>query len=141
MDDFKISMFENENNRRFPLYRSLSGNECRLLIQRITQIYKLDQGNIESLLASRQSFYDKTNALDDDFSLLTLLRDLEIKPAEDIYINWFKFDKIDILNGEDLNKYFNDIWFQSSDDIDLFDNSLEWTVSIRHDGCVSFIKR
>jgi len=76
----------------------------------------------------------------DGFNLIDTLNSISILPLPKIYINWYQFDDIDLINTSDLNKYFDDIWFPSADDIDLFDESLNWIVSIRHDGNVCFLK-
>lgn len=44
------------------------------------------------------------------------------------------------MSINELDKYFYDIWFPIADDIDLFDKSLSWILSIRHDGCITYIK-
>ena len=61
---------------------------------------------------------------------------LNIKPNLQVYLNWYSFTDIDILNIIFLDKYFFDIWYPISDDIDIFDESLNWFLSIRHDGNV-----
>jgi hypothetical protein len=139
MDNFKISLFESEYKSRFPEHKTLSVVECRSVLQNIVERYNLSSSDVENELVSRQHFYDKVNAME-DFNLLDVLSDLGIKALADSYINWLRFEKIDKIATNDLDKYFNDIWFPSSDDIDLFDDTFSWILSIRHDGCVSVIK-
>ena len=101
--------------------------------------YNLEKSNIVKELASKQSFYYKANG-EDNFKLINTLNDLNIKSLKRVFINWYKFDKIDELFIDDLDRYFGDIWFPSADDIDLFDDTLNWIFSMRHDGAISFIK-
>ena len=74
-----------------------------------------------------------------DFKLINTLKCLKIKYLDSLYLNWYKFDNIDAIALKDLDKYFYDIWYPGSDDIDIFDSNLTWIVSIRHDGYISFL--
>lgn len=139
MEDFKISLFENEYKIPFPEYKTLTNTECKVLLNRLSHKYNLEREDIEMELASEHSFYDKANG-EDNFKLISTLNDLNIQPMKKVFINWYKFDKIDELFIDDLDRYFDDIWFLSADDIYLFDDTLNWIFSIRHDGCINFIK-
>ena len=33
-----------------------------------------------------------------------------------------------------VSKYFSDIWYPSTDDIDVFDSSVSWILSVNHEG-------
>jgi len=138
MDEFKISLFEREHELSFPKYKTLSNIETQKLVDNLTEKYSINTSNLVLALASKQIFYDETNGLE-GFELKKILANLGIKSSREIFINFYKFEKIDVLNIDDLDKYFYDIWFPSSDDIDLFDESLDWILSIRHDGCISFV--
>lgn len=138
MDEFKISLFEDEYKVSFPCYKSLSDVECQNLLKFISNKYTIPIENIEKELMLKQHFYETSNALD-NFSLIDALAKLQIKPLKNVFVNWDDFKSIDVFNLDDLNKYFFDIWFPSSDDIDIFDESLNWILSIRHDGCINFV--
>lgn len=138
MENFKIELFKNEHNIDFPNYVHLSEAECSLLIKKISKRYRMPIPSLIEQLVSKQSFIENINAKD-DFHLKDFLNKLSVNPMSKIYINWSRFNNIDLLNIDDLDKYFDDIWFPSSDDIDLFDESLDWIVSIRHDGIISFM--
>lgn len=56
-----------------------------------------------------------------------------------VFINWYRFDDIDKMSLKDLDQYFYDIWFPATDDIDIFDDTFKWIVSIFHDGIISCI--
>lgn len=139
MDDFKIELFESEYDISFPFYKSVEEAKCESFIKVISQKYNINVSNLESELMLLQSFYEDSNALD-EFKLMDTLAKLEINPLINVYINWYRFKDIDELNLNDLDKYFYDIWFPSADDIDIFDENLNWILSIRHDGCITFIK-
>lgn len=139
MEDFKISLFESEYKITFPNYETLMELECDKLVSAIAERYNIDKSNFEEQMRSKQSYFKEVYALD-GFKLLNTLNKLEIEPLSEIFLNWYQFKKIDIFTTDNLDKYFYDIWFPSSDDVDLFDESLSWILSIRHDGCVSYLK-
>jgi len=139
MDDFKISLFESEYKEQFPIYKMLEEVDCRQLTDQISKKYDLDVFNIEEGLMLRQAFYKGPDALE-GFQLINTLHDIGINHLSEVLINWYQFKRIDAFDINDLDKYFYDIWFPSSDDIDLFDRTLNWILSIRHDGCITFCK-
>ncbi len=40
------------------------------------------------------------------------------------------------MKAEDLISTFSDIWYPSSDDLDIIDGTMQWIVSIDHNGTV-----
>ncbi|TDQ12029.1 hypothetical protein [Pedobacter metabolipauper] len=139
MDDFKISLFESEYKKPFPVYRILDDASCRQLVNQLSSKYNLNVLNIDEELMLKQSLYADSNATE-DFRLIRVLNSIGINPLSEVFINWYRFKRIDRFDLKDLDKYFDDIWFPVSDDIDLFDASLDWILSIRHDGCITFCK-
>jgi len=140
MEAFKIDFFKSEYKIDFPEFISLSKEECLSLVDRLLKKYEFS--NIDSLI--RLLYSDKELLLSVDacaeFKLIDTLNSLKVTPLTNVYVNWHRFDDIDIFNIADIDKYFSDLWYPSSDDIDVFDESLNWIVSIRHDGCVCFLK-
>ncbi len=139
MDEFKISLFENEYKKSFPMYTTLTKDQAHKLMGDITTKYNVDGTNFEVDLASKQTYYTEFDALE-DFSLKRTLAALGVKPVGPLYVNWYKFDSVDLFNLDDFDKFFYDIWFEAADDVDLFDETLTWILSIRHDGCVSLLR-
>jgi hypothetical protein len=76
---------------------------------------------------------------DNGFDLRKLISARNLRPQEEVLLNWLRFDNMDRLAFSDLSQYFDDIWYPSSDDIDIFDDTLDWFVFIRHDGCVKIL--
>ena len=62
------------------------------------------------------------------------------QPAATVYINWRHFESLDEMAFVALAKYFDDIWYAGADDIDIFDDTLSWVLSVRHDGEVRALK-
>ena len=54
-------------------------------------------------------------------------------------INFCRFDDIDEMKLDDLNKYFYDIWYPVVEDIEIFDRECNWMILISHDGDVGYI--
>jgi len=77
---------------------------------------------------------------DEGFNLKNVLSSLGVNYSKNVYINWYRYDDIDKMKIDDLANYFDDIWYLGSDDIDIFDESLTWIISITHFGQVKFLK-
>lgn len=139
MDDFKVILFENKYKKSFPAYRELLTEECRHLLKSICKTYRISGEDFAMQLDSMQSVYSELNAADENFKLRNTFLKLDVVFNSTVFVNWFKFKKIDAFHIDDLDKYFDDIWFPVADDIDLFDASFRWVVSIHHEGYISVI--
>lgn len=139
MEKFKIDLFRKEHNIDF-VFHQLPNGECNTLIKKLIKKYDVtDRKNIVSEISIKQLFWNENNAESDGFNISDVLNKLSIKPQSEIYINWYNYDNIHVMDIVYFSKYFHDIWFPSSDDIDIFDSSLNWIVSIRHDGTISYV--
>ncbi|MCU1271432.1 MAG: hypothetical protein JWN74_2726 [Acidobacteriaceae bacterium] len=76
---------------------------------------------------------------DESFRPARLLHEKKIE-AEQIYINWYQFDDIDEMALGEFSISFHDLWYPASDDIELFDQSLEWILLVRHFDVVQFAR-
>ena len=82
---------------------------------------------------------DNHDARAPDFNLADVARDLGIDPKKWVYVNWYRYDRLDKIDFESLVKYFPSIWYPSSDDIELFDDTCSWILGIDHTGGVAAI--
>lgn len=139
MDEFKITLFESEYSECFPKYVTLAETNCNELANELSVKYKLRRDTLEDDMFNKQFKFKDYNALD-GFELIKTLFKLEIIPLERVFINWYMFKQIDEFDIKDVDKYFDDIWFPSSDDIDIFDKTLDWVLTVRHDGFISYLK-
>lgn len=143
MEAFKIALFEQEYGCPFPLYRTLSAAEGLALQARLASQLGLMSsatgGEVVGALASRQTYYPEANA-EEGFALLPMLVALGIVPQPELFLNWGRFETVDAFQTTDVAHYFNDLWYPVADDLDVFDANLDWVVSIRHDGVVSFLR-
>jgi hypothetical protein len=60
-------------------------------------------------------------------------------PKSGWHINWMHFDVVDKMKTVDFIKYFEYIWYPSSDDIDVIDENLNWIMLIDHEGGVRLL--
>jgi hypothetical protein len=139
MDTFKIELFKKENPLLdFPQIIALDQNDMLCVRQNISQKLNININltgkELLNLIVKSCRSVPNYNACTIGFLLSDVLKNLEIVPKNKVYINWYQFDKIDILSFNDIDKYFDYIWFPSSDDIEIFDDTYDWMLSIRHDG-------
>lgn len=90
-------------------------------------------------LRARTTWLPGIVATAEDFSLLDLTRHLGIE-ADVVYVNFWRFDDVDELRLDELSRRFDDIWFEVTDDIEIFDDSLSWYLSVSHDGAVGIYR-
>ena len=88
-----------------------------------------------SKLAESQVICTGVSAEDEHFNIEELANSIGIEPQSVVFVNWNRFDKIDRLSFTDLSKFFCDIWYPASDDIDIFDSALLWVLSVTHIRC------
>lgn len=141
MEQFKITTFEKENpGKNFPKYREASSLELQEIQRQLRKILCI--GNESSVLDITEGVRCNTdwleieNAETDGFSIKATLKGVGVTPAGDLFINWHRYDKADVMSLELLNEYFDYLWYPGSDDIEVFDQSLSWILTIRHDGVV-----
>ncbi len=78
-------------------------------------------------------------AVEDVLPLGQVLASTNLSRPETVYLNWYRFDDIDSLKTVDFESHFPDIWYPSADDLDVFDDSLEWVLTITHNGLMRLI--
>lgn len=132
MENFKISLFEKEYGRKFPSFKSLSSEECNHISKEIIMKHLITDAVLNWLVINQS--HCGSIFTHEKLSFAKMLNELNIFADTEIYVNWYKFDDIDKMALSDFNKYLEDIWFAGADDIDIFDKSLSWFLSIRHDG-------
>ncbi len=142
MENFKIEHFKRNNPADdFPAFNSLTFDKIQLiydkLLKAIGGYFSPDQ--LVKKINELETLVKNVNANNEDFLLKSLLCEINIHPQQKVYVNWYRFDNIDELYFADLNMYFSDIWYPSSDDIDIFDSTFSWLLSISHDGTIKYL--
>ena len=139
MENFKIDNFVRENpGCLFPDVLTLTQDEALSLKSKLIELLRLDP-TVDSLklinfLLGKSSAITNINAEEDDFNFLEVMRLAGINPKQSVLVNWDRMETIDRIQFDDFCKYFSDIWYPSSDDIEIFDDSLTWMVFIEHSG-------
>jgi hypothetical protein len=139
MDRFKLEHFyRNHPGRAFPAHSTLSVAESEVLRERLKTRCGLPRNASDLELTKRlvASATVLTNAdpQGPDFDLATLLRQLNIRPGEEVLINWHRFDAVDRMQLTDLSTYFGDIWYPDADDLEILDDSCSWILVVPHSG-------
>ncbi len=137
MEEFKLNIFKKNYGFDFPQFNHLSESESMLLRKRLCKKYGSTDSSLVEDICLIQKCLPGINA-EEDFKLIKTLQYLKIQFLNDVFINWYRFDDIDKIALNEFDKYFYNIWYPAADDIDIFDDSLIWIVSIRHDGYVSY---
>ncbi len=141
MIDFKIEYFKADYpDRDIPIDRHLDDAEAEELLHRLNKKFELSpEGDPETLLGTIFSRSEYLMKIDNpgSFVLSKVLTEYKIS-TETIYINWSKFNDIDNISIQSFDKYFDYLWYEGADDIELFDTSLNWVVLINHEGYVNF---
>jgi len=145
MEKIKLDNFSNEYpDRDFPEYVSLSKNACSDIAQSIQEKFALlnatDGLTLVRAIDALAKPCEVASHVGEHFDLNALLNACRIDAADVVYINWHRYDKIDKLKRCDLASYFYDIWYPDVDDIDVFDDSLNWILSVRHDGYIKLLR-
>lgn len=144
MDPIKIKNFEpHYKGESFPYFRALDSKECSTiensLIEKLHLPKDVSPLDLTKKIAEMGHFLSGIDANDPNFNLIKVLRSQNITGHKNVFVNWYRFDKIDEINLNDLSQHFDDIWYPSIDDIDIFNASLNWILSIYHYGSISLI--
>lgn len=145
MDQHKIENFVKAHpGVAFPAYLHLDDNHASAIRDAIAK--SVDSPELDGLALVKKLRAVSTEAIsiqagESAFSVGGLLSELGIKSREKVYLNWYRFDDIDQIGLADLDQYFSDIWYPGTDDLDIFDDSAGWIVSIAHHGKVWLFRR
>ena len=141
MEEFKKTNFVRERpGEDFPAYESLEAAVAKAIHDKIAMIVGAIGVEDPVALARAVDACERpvvgpgSDAERESFDLLEIFGRLGIAPMQHCYINWHNFENIDRLETKALAKYFDDVWYPSSDDIDVWDDSYDWIVSVHHSG-------
>jgi len=145
MKNFKLDNFIKDHAESvFPNYFSLddvSAMEIASEIGRKINFNTQHDGlSLVIALDSLSEICPGVNARNENFNLINFISDANISSNEELFVNWYRYDDIDKFNLCDLDKYFDYIWYPDVDDIDIFDSSFDWIISITHTGQVKILK-
>lgn len=143
MDKFKIENFKTKNpTERFPSFKELDNLKCKKICDEIIMRYGLVcQSSLEMvrIIDSYQEVVEGLSADNESFKLQGFFNHLDIKPEKNVFINWYRYDQIDSILWDDFVENFDYIWYPSADDIDIFDNTFDWILSVKHNGVLKIL--
>ena len=138
MFEWKLSQFLEEHGKKFPHYTSLSIEECIAVKRKVAGLVeKSEEKNPVEILKALDAVSKETES--DPCSAGFNLQPWKGHFGSSVCINWGKFDEIDEMSFDDLSRYFDDIWFPSADDIEIFDRSFKCFLLVRHWCAVRFV--
>ena len=145
MDSVKIENFKRSYpGESFPRFRSLTGAECGGLRHRLAKSLGIDRVEDTLLLVRRLhgcpsidlGIVQETGPID----VGNLVERCGFRCGATAYINWHRFDDIDEISIVDLSRFFDDLWYPGSDDIEIMNESMDWVLVVDHDGWMRFIR-
>lgn len=123
---------------QFPEFESLAPDRCTDIRQSVARRLGLptDAPPLEVITKlHEQAGGELGNAPDSGgLDVRITLQKAGVEAGDRVYLNWYRFDDIDEVGVDDLSRCFDDIWYPGSDDVELFDATLSWIVSISHTG-------
>jgi len=142
MDEGKIKNFEELHGVPFPSFRSLGVEECKDFAARLESRFSPPTarggGLSESwLFEIGVEVADVSRA--ESFDIAGVVRNGGCRCLEKVFVDWGSH-RVDEMSTKDLSQYFDDIWYPSSDDILVFDSSIDWALAIFHYGAVLLVK-
>ena len=146
MDESKLENFYKAYpDRVFPGFTALTAAECERLRKKVATTLGLSEecGPLElvqHLQAQTGSHLGEVPGKG-QLDLRALLEGIAVGRPHRVFLNWYRFDDIDSLDLDDLSRHFDDIWYPSVDDIEVFDESCRWFLVVSHDGRVGLIQR
>lgn len=141
MEAFKLVNFKHEHNANMPIVRSIEGSECEAVCRSLFRSWHVN--TLEEFFKKEEQEFvllDDINAEDDDLDWNKVFNSIGIPVPNEVFINFERFNNIDVFLFKDFCKYFGDIWYPAADDIEVFDTSFNWIVSVKHYGAVHYAK-
>jgi hypothetical protein len=140
LEHFKIEHFERENaGMSFPAFQPVPAPARDRLRARLAEVLELPtdaSGDaVVHAMCERAKRVHGADADNDPACVARVLRETAGELPDQLYISW-SWDSIDEMAAADFCKWFDDIWYPSSDDIVVFDASCAWYVLIDHHGVV-----
>lgn len=115
MNQHKIQLYEKDNGRKFPEYKSLVGIEADRVIKSVCNLVGVKEQRLifEKIIESSNCL----PGLEEDFTykLSEIISDLNFPLSEETHIIW-DVDNIDVLNTNDILALWTDIYFPPADE-------------------------
>ncbi len=140
MEEYKIKNFNSAYpDKAFPFFEAITAERLKDVQGELKKSFSCSDIDLEVIKRIRKQALHVGYAEDDQ--IFDVLKKHNIASLEKVIINWHRFDELDEMVLADLDTFFDDIWYPPSDDIDIFDESFSWVLSIDHDGSMFLWKR
>ena len=133
MQRFKISIFEKELMRKFPVFETLSADKSKGVIEKLSCLYRLNISDFRKVQEEGQHVAN-IDATAKDFSPSTLFSSYQ--QPDNLIVIWSTECTVDIFSYQDFCECFEYIWYPSADDILITSESINRMFMIRHDGMI-----
>jgi hypothetical protein len=146
MDQSKIENFARTyQESSFPNFRTLSSAECAEVRGEVVALLQLGPHAsgldiVKTLHRCKAKHLGEVGIDRAVVHLREVLHEIPLSAHHQIFVNWYQFDQIDGMDLDDLSSNFDDIWYPSVDDIEIFDKSLTWFLSVSHDGRLTLLE-
>ena len=136
MQAWKLENFATTETRPFPRYRAPTPEERGRLARFYVNVF----GELRPDWQGRewQSHLlqvTSANAGAEEFDLQEFLLNIGLFHEFDVAVKWSdNMDDVDVFSLQDLCEFFDDIWYPSTDDIEIVDMNLKWMLAIDHHG-------
>lgn len=137
MDKFKFEHFKKYHGFDLKSIIRLTEQECEQIRHSLFLKYRVTSDKELFLrIIDRTNNSEVVETITDNTLIERVFSSTGIVPNRHIYLVWGSLDNIDTMPFDDFCKYFDDIWYPSSDDIGVFDDSLSWLILITHYGAI-----
>lgn len=143
MEQWKLQRLVEEQKIDPAEIRDLPASEVHTLWSRLCDRLGLNR-TVDGLtlmkeLHKRRRVIDGCNAHVEGFDLLSCFARVGVMPVERVYLNWYRFDRVDEVRFDLLRRCLDDFHYPASDDLDIFDDRLTWIMMIDHEGYLAFV--
>ena len=145
MQHFKAEIYETTTGKSFPNYKTLPWSESEAILDQLHSHLGFE-GAMDDPYLLKQVGQARTqvrafHAKSPDFSLESLFNHLGVSPQKKVFLWWDETTgkEIDVINAQDVCRDFKFIWYPASDDLDIFDDSFSWLITIDHEGNIEFL--
>ncbi|MBQ6187703.1 MAG: hypothetical protein IJK49_07160 [Prevotella sp.] len=134
MEEFKLEEIEQIYHKSLK-YRTITKEE-REIINSLFPISSCKEKGTVDYIENNSIQIKDYNALSKDFDFTKLYSENGFKFEEDIAISFDDLQSIDIINGSDLCKYFNFLWYPIAEDMIIINLSFTKVLLLTHYGVV-----
>lgn len=139
MEQFKVENFLlDHRNIEFPSFQTLTSEEVERIVTELANVSGFvghrDARSILRHLLSQSFSIGQVDSKEPKLDLVNVLVRYNLEPSDQICINWSTFTEVDCMSASDFSQYFDYIWYPASDDIEVWDDLLEWILFVTHYG-------